>query len=239
MDEKELTKKIYSYALYSASVIILILSILTGYFFIVILSAILLLFSVIYLHTGHIINNILIKRSRIIEISNNYTLSSNTVCVFKHEGRYYKSISIAIIRPETAPSISSEEFTSLIESIHEPFEYSISMVEIDKKKVVEPLETKRRMKEIFLTKIKADRYDQINNIKREIELLGSEIESIKASGKAYDISILLKASYFSESEAEATSQSYKNLERIADAFSAALKINYEIIKGEELLNYFS
>ncbi len=239
MDERELTKKIYFYIIYVTCILILILSILSGYLFIVLLSSIFLLLSIIYLHTGHIINNLLLKHSRIIEVSNNYILSSNISCVFKREGRHIKSVSIAIIKPEASPNLSSDSFRSLIESIHEPFEYSISMSEIDKKKVIEPLETKRRMKEIMLTKIKTDRYDKINNIKREIELLGSEIESIKSSGKAYDVSLFLKTTYISDNEVDATSQSYKNLERIADAFSAALKINYEIIKGEELLGFFS
>ncbi len=239
MDENDLIKKLYFYAIYCTCLLILILSIISGYLPIVIISSIFLLLSVIYLHSGHIINNLLIRKSIIIEISNNYTLSSNISSVFKREGRFFKSISVAIIKPEASPSISSDSFRSLIESIHEPFEYTISLFEIDKKKVLEPIETKRKMKEIQLTKIKADRYDKISNMKREIEIMGSEIESIKSSGKAFEISIFLKAISLSESEAEAASQSYKNLERIADAFSAALKINYDVLRGEELLKFLS
>ena len=239
MDEMELGRKLYSYSIYAISIIILIIAILSGIFIIVIISSALLLISILYLHSGHIINNLLFKKSRIIEIKNNYILGNNIGCVFKREGNLFKSISIAELKPESSPNISSDVFSSLIESIHEPFEYSILITEVDKRKILEPLETKRKMKEILLTKINSNKYDKISNIKREIEILDSEISGIKSSGRAFEVKLIIKTISVSESESEATSQSYRSLERIADTFSATLKVNYQIIKGEELLNFIS
>ncbi len=239
MKENELFNKLLFYVLYITSIIFLLITILSGSFYLILISSILLLFSLIYLHSGHIINNYLIKKSKIIEITNNYTLSSSLTSVFKRKGSEYIGVSIAEIKQYGQSNISSDSMKSLIEAIHEPFEFSIYSYELNKEKLLEPLETKKKMKEILLTKIKENKSDKINLVKREIEILESEIESIRSSGKSFDVSILIKSFSTSNNEGDASTQSFKTLQRIADTFSAALKLEYEIIRGERLLEFFS
>ncbi|MGC8479384.1 MAG: hypothetical protein ACP5M9_01815 [Candidatus Micrarchaeia archaeon] len=238
MDESDLNKKLYFYGLYATSIIFLLISLFTGYLYIIIISSLFLLLSILYLHSGHIINNLLIKKSMIIEIANNYVLSQNLLSVVKKDNDFYKGVSVASIRQNGQANISSESIKSLIESIHEPFEFSIFCSEIDKKRIIEPLETKKKMKEIQLTKIKDGKYDKISALRREIDIITGEIENIRLSGKAYDVLLLIKAFGSSDSESEASSQSLKTLYRVADSFSAALKLDYEVLSGETLLSLF-
>jgi hypothetical protein len=239
MKEAELFNKLLFYIIYITSVIFLLITFISGSFYLIIISSGLLLLSLIYLHSGHIVNNYLIKKSKIIEISNNYTLSSSLNSVFKRKGTQYVGISMAEIKQYGQSNISSESMKSLIEAIHEPFEFSIYFYELDKEKLLEPLETKKKMKEISLTKINENKQDKINLIKREIEILNSEIENIRSSPKSFDVSILIKSFSISNSEGEAVTQSFKTIQRIADTFSASLKLEYEIIRGEKLLEFFS
>lgn len=239
MKEIELANKLFFYAIYSTSIIFLLITVLSGAYYLIIISSILLLLSIIYLHSGHILNNFMIKKSKIIEISNNYVLSSSLNSVFKRNGSQYIGVSIAEIKQYGQANVSSDSMKSIIEAIHEPFEFSIYSYELDKEKLIEPLETKKKMKEIGLTKIKDKKQDKINFIKREIEILNSEIESIRSSGKSFDVSILIKAFSTSNNEGEAVINSFKTLQRIADTFSASLKLEYEIVKGERLLSFFS
>ena len=69
MEEINRLNKLYSYAFYSLALLVLIASAIanSGY---ALISAILLLLSAIYLNSGHMINNMLIKRSKVIMIKN-------------------------------------------------------------------------------------------------------------------------------------------------------------------------
>ncbi len=235
MEETELVQKLYSCAFYAAALAVAVLSMLSGAYFILIVSAFLLLLSAVYLRSGHIVNNLLIKRSRIIEIYNGYKLNSNLSSLTKRSGAYYAGVSMALLKFEGPVEASNDSVRSMLESIQERFEFSFSAIQVDKKKLLDALETRRRMKEIGLAKLDAQKYDRSNQIKREIMVIESEMESIRRSGKAFDAVVQLKALSMAESEASAAAQSLRSMERICDAFLTATKLSYEIIKGEELL----
>lgn len=237
MEEYELRNRLYSYLFYSASVVSLIISIFSYNLLFIALNSMLLLLSSVYLNSGHIINNILIKRSKIIEIYNGYSLSDDLVSVFKKVGKLFYSTSIALLFVEKNFDIKQGAVRTLLENIREPFEFSIVMREIDKKRMIESLEIRRNMKEINLRKLDQKLYDKINNLQREIDILDQEIKNIRTSGKAFDILLVLKVTVKSDNEFEAERGSIKNLEHVADIFSSSMNVNYCILKGEELLAF--
>ncbi len=237
MKEKDLGSKIYSYAFYSTAVAVAIISMVIGSYAGAVASSILLLCSALYFKSGHIINNALVRGSRIVEIYNGYKLNSNLASLTRRMGPSYESISIAILRFDGIVDSTSSTMLSLLESIREPFEYSFSAVQIDKKKLIDALDTKRRMKEIALSRVNADKYDKSNEIKREIQFINSEIDSIRKGGKAFDTYVWLKTRVSAVSEAEAARQSIRSLERICDSFLATTKLGSDILRGEELLAF--
>jgi hypothetical protein len=232
MDEKEIVWKLYSYAFYAAALCFAVISILSGNYAVAIVSCALLLVSAVYLNSGHMINNLLINRSNVIAYYNDYKLNVNLVSLTKRDGGSYKSLSAAVLQQESAPDVQREAMRSLIESIAEPFEFSIMVMQADKKRLVDALDMKRRMKEIQLGRIKPGKYDAINALKREIQLIEAEEDSIRKSGRAFNTMVRITAMALAGSESEAARQSVRSLERICDSFSATTKLEYEILKGE-------
>lgn len=236
MEENEILNRIYSYVFYTLGVLCVVLAAFFSNLYLIAVTSILLLLSAIYLNSGHIVNNILIKRSNIVEIYNHYKLSSELDSAVKKIGNGHHALSIAFFRIEKPNNASNDAIKALLETLHESFEFGILVKEADKEKMIETLDTKRRMKEITLSRIDSKHQDKINALKREIDILAAEIQNIRKSGKALEVLAKIISFGNSENEAEAAREASKNIKRIADSFSAALGVDYKIIKGEELLN---
>ena len=201
------------------------------------ISSMILLSSVILLHSGHIINNILVKKSKIIEISGNYRLSQNLNSISRNENGLFKSMSMALLWPRQSSQIKGDSVRDLLDSLTEHFAFSIELLEVDKTKILENLKTKLRMKEIALSRIDASAHDKANALRRQIDLINGDISNLASAGKSFQFAIKLMSICVSESQAEAESSSSKNIEIIANKFSAALGIDHEILSGERLLVY--
>ena len=144
MLENELMNKVYSYFFYATCVLLLIASVFFFNLIIFLISLICMLLAGVFFSSGHIINNFLLKRSKIIEIYNNYTLNSDLLSASKRAGNGYQAVSIAILKLNKSMQNRTDSVKKILENITEPFEFSIDASEVDKKAVVELLETKRR-----------------------------------------------------------------------------------------------
>ncbi len=235
MDENSFGNRLYSYMFYAIAVVILIVSIFFYNIVLFALSAVLVFAAALYYSSGHIINNILLKRSLFMEVRNGYRLGFGISSAVKKAGTSYKSVSVAVLRLNRSVSVGSAEMLSLIEGISDPFEFSIGLREVNKRAMLEGLETKRRMREISLARLPQGAYDRANSIKREIDLFEKEIEGVQGRGKALDVSIRIRTVAVSHDEADASRSSFASLTHVADAFSTVLNASYSILKGEELL----
>ncbi len=236
MEEQELRNRVYSYAFYAACVISLVAAIVLYNLFALILACILLLLSGAFFASGHIINNLLVKHSKVIEIYNGYALSEDLTGVRKRVGNRYYGVSVALLRLRKDSGSKEGELLAILENIKEPFQFSIEARQIEKRAILEALETKQKVKEIAISRMEERAYSRANEAKRELGLIESEINSIREGGKAFEVLLKIKASSFSGSEAEATRISARNLEQIANAFAVRLNLDYEILKGEALLS---
>ncbi len=237
MEEASLYNKMQYYLFYGLAVILVLLSIVSYNIWVVLLALLCSLISVILLHSGHILNNLLIKKSKVIEVKNGYKLSQNLISASKRHGKSYHAVAIANLIQRNNFNYKSDSMKELIESTKEPFEFTLSLTEVDKKRMLESLETKRRVKEIALSRLKPNSYDKVNNIRRQIEAVDNEITNLKSSGKSFDVEIQLKAISNSENEYEAEIDAAKSIEILANKFSSSIGVDYEILKGEELMNF--
>lgn len=237
MDEISLYNKIHFWLFYILSAAIILLSIFSYNIYLIILSSILLLTAAIVLHSGHILNNLIIKKSNIIEIKNGYKLSQNLVSASRRSNKSYDSVAVAILRPRIGFNYNGEKMKELLESVKEPFEFSLSINEIDKGRILDSLETKRRVKEIAISRLKSNSYDKINNLRRQIEIIDNEIANMENGGKSFDVLIKIKAFSKSDSEYDSELTAAKNIETLANKFSASIGLDYEIMKGEIIFNF--
>jgi len=77
--------KLFAYSFYAISICSLLFSLLFGSALLAFLALVIALLSIIYLHAGKLINNLLIKNSRVILLSNGYELSNNLYSAVKKE----------------------------------------------------------------------------------------------------------------------------------------------------------
>lgn len=237
MEEQDTLNKVYSYLFYGTAVLCLVAAALLSDAYLVLATAILLLASAAYLNSGHIINNLLVRHSAIVEVYNGCRLSERLDSVVRKVGDAYVSESFAVLRQERPVSAGHEAMRNLLESIREPFTFSVSLREMDRGRMVEGLETRRRMKEIALSRMAQGRRDRANALRREIDILNADMESIREGGKALEVLMHLSTQSSSHDPRDAARESSSSIRKVADAFSAALGVDYEVLSGEELLGF--
>ena len=93
------------------------------------------------------------------------------------------------------------------------------------------------MKEIELNRIMPANRNKAGVLRRELEVIGSEIESLRASEKSLEVLMSVTSIARSESEYQALLEASAGIRRVADAFSSASGTGYEILKGERLAEF--
>ncbi|MGC8662484.1 MAG: hypothetical protein ACP5RT_01720 [Candidatus Micrarchaeia archaeon] len=229
-------EKSFSYIFYIYSIICLSLAMLFGNPSFMLFSALFILLSIVYYHSGKIINNLILKNTRTLVLSKGYELSGIGVSVVRRNGLVYESISVAYLILYAPIANASTSLQSLLEKVRVPFEFSIELAELSKKKIIDDLETKMHMKEIELSNIKEADAKNFNRIKRELSIIENEIKTIKNGSKPFNVRFKIKCRYESQSMVEAINTSSKNLEYVSGLFSSILNTSYVILKGEDLLN---
>lgn len=235
MEEEVLRNKLYSYIFYVTSVVVLLSAMLFRDLYLVVVVAILMFVSAAYFKSGHVINNLLIKKSKLIEIYNGYVLSKNLTSAVKKVGSSNLGVSIALLNVTRELESRPEQFRQILESVKEPFEFSIGLVEVDRTRLIEGLETRRRMKEITLTRMSQKSYDKINKTRREMDLIEDEIKNVKGGSKSFNVILRIKTTSLAKEVSEAAREASDNLSKVANAFSTSFGLEYEILRGEKLL----
>src|SRR5579864_7325799 len=121
MDEISLYNKAYFWLFYALSALLALLSIISYNVYLIILSSSMLLAAALYMHSGHIINNLIIKKSKVIEINNGYKLSQNLVSASRRSSGHYDSVAVAMLRTRAGFIYNAEKLKELLESVKEPF----------------------------------------------------------------------------------------------------------------------
>ena len=236
MDDPRSNNRIYAYMIYAVSIGVLALSLLSYNLLGIIVVATLAFLSVAYMNSGHIINSVAMKRLRVIEICGGYHVSGSTHSAIKRNGSMYNSVSVAVLKPNSKIEGQSRIFEELLDKIKIPFEFSISVRKLDRKKVIESLETRRRMKELELSRSDGPDYKSASMIKRQIRAIENEISIISEGNEPIEALVKLKSFASGETEAEAARMSFRQLEQIANLVASSFKLDYVIATGEDILD---
>ncbi|MGA3020877.1 MAG: hypothetical protein ABSD68_02930 [Candidatus Micrarchaeales archaeon] len=234
MLENDIENRFYSYAFYVLAAAMLLASALSHNIILLLMAVLFIPASAIYMHSGHVLNNFLLGRGKIIEIYNKYKVSENLSSAVKKVGNSYFSVSCAILK-KVSGERNGELISSLISNTDFPFEFSIGLRSVNKEKILDGLETKRRFKEIEIARADPKKYDKTNCLRRELEIIESDIKSIR-SQKPLALSLKLKTFASSSDESDAATETSQNIERLASSFSSSLGFEHEILKGERLMD---
>lgn len=229
--------RVYSYLFYASGAIVAALSVLLLNGYVSVVALLMFIFSAAEFRSGHIINNLLIRQSLVVEVCNGYKISGPFEAGVRKIGKVYKARAVATLNIGKDAAQGTDFLKNFISNYHEPFGLSIELKEIDKNRILEGLETRRRMKEIELDRMTPANRNKAGVLRRELEVIGSEIESLKASEKSLEVLMSVTSIALSESEYQALLEASAGIRRVADAFSSASGTNYEILKGERLSEF--
>ncbi len=224
MDDPRDNNKVYAYMIYAISIGALVLSLLSYSLVGIILVATLAFLSAAYMNSGHIINSVVMKRLRVIEICDGYRVSGSMHSAVTRKGAMYSSVSVAVLKPNSKIESQNKIFEDLLDKIKIPFEFSISVRKLDRKKVMESLETRRRMKELELSRSEGTDYKSASMIKRQISTIENEISIISEGNEPVEALVKLKSFASAETEAEAARMSFRQLEHIANLVASSFKL---------------
>lgn len=233
--EPNFGEKVFAYSFYAISILSIIISLAFGGAVLALLAAIFSFLSVLYLYSGKIINNIIIKNTHALVVARDYQLGGNLYSAFRRKGNVFESVSVAVLVINSPLSNQSFAFEQLLSRVKVPFEYSIEMKEFNRKRLVEDLETKLHMKEIELANAESSKPKEVNRIKREIGVIEDEIKALSSGSTPFDVKFKIRCRYESSSLLDAVSTSQKNAEYVATLFSNIFNAGYILLKGEELL----
>jgi hypothetical protein len=234
MAEKELTNRIYPYAFYSLAAVMLIASVLSFNLYFLAFAVVSLSAAAVFFSSGHLINNALLKRIGTVDLYDGFRLSKRQYAATRKASGGYVSLSVALLRKNSEERENADIVESLVSNVNFPFEFSLGISTVDKNKVLEGLETKRGIKEIEIARSDPGKYDRLNKLKRELSVIEGEIRGFRER-KPLMVGAKLSTFWLGQNETEAARESEKNLERLCGMFSSMLGFEYEMLKGEALL----
>ena len=226
------------YILLLLSIILFFASIITLNIIVIIINMLLLLFSISFYYFNDIIEDILFKHTNIIEVFNGYELSgSRNTAVFRNNGRV-GALAAALINTDNIDELDKVKLEHLIGSINYPFKLVMHVENIDIKKIIEKLQTKKSMREIELSRIDANDAKnavRANKIKKEIENIEHDIKNISSGEVPIKISYYVITTAVSDTLLEASEHATMQIKEITAKLDALLSSHSKVLAGNELL----
>lgn len=230
-------QKTVFYVLIAAAIILSIASILTlrPYLIVFSISAVIILFFLYQL--WDVFEAIVIKRTGVIQMIGDYELEAERFSAVRKKGLHFSAVSAAILRNFPSKEINRENIERIISSSNSPFRFVVQVERLNTSRMTDDLKTKRRMKELELSKARAKNgSDSSKVVEREIELIESEINSISSGAVPLKTNIYLISFGSSESRFAAQEKALSQIREIAGEFSAVLGAGFEVIAGSELIS---
>jgi len=235
MDPIDFIERNSSNLIYGVFAIMLLLSIILFSPIALAISAVSFTVAILYSRSSHIINPILARRHGIVLVGSGYRLSENPKVAIRGEGELYKGVCVAALIPNSRITNSSEKFEEIVAKCRFPFEFSVQVAENDLKGVVDSLETKRRIKEIEISRTRASKSDELSRLRRELAIIESEISEITKGKRPTGVVIRVKSSSCGSTESAAANSALLQLEQLCSLFSATYNLGHRVLTGEELL----
>ncbi|MDE1846161.1 MAG: hypothetical protein KGH53_02685 [Candidatus Micrarchaeota archaeon] len=235
MDVREILSQNSTRLAYCGFVSTILLSIVFESAPLLLLSLISLLLAVAYSKSSHIINPILVRKFGIVLIGGSYRLSENLRVAVCDSELGYKARCAALLIPNLRISGDASKFEEILSKTKFPFEFSISVRELNLKKLIEGFETKRRMKELEIARTPKSRPEEISRLRRELGLIEGELAAISKGSMPISVGAKVSCTASGASESEAGNSALLRVEQLCAIFSATYNIDFRHLSGEELL----
>lgn len=226
------------YLLVILSVVAEAVSIFTLNIFLIALSSVLLFSSMIIHKLWYVIDSFLFKHTNLIEVFGGFELSGDRASAVRKESGIVSATATAMLLVGTKSDVDRRKVENILAHINYPFKFVMQAERLNIEKLIDKLETRRSTREIELSRIdhSSQRHlPMINRIKRELEVLGHDIESISAGEVPLRLAYYIMTTAVSESRFDAEERAKSQIRELASQFDALLSAKSRILQGNELL----
>lgn len=236
MEGAYIGERLYSYMFYALAAFAFLAGLSSYDPYLALTCSALLAFSAIYYRSGAAINAFMLKRRMVIEIVNGYVLGRDGSTLVRRLDGSYHALAVAELHVDEGSNRSPGAMASVLDSIREPFEYSVSIKEADSERLLDRLTERRRSREIRLSRIGSGQQERRAQLEREIEVISKEISGISSSGKPLELAICMRTFATDTTESGASGEALRLLGSVCAVASATLGLRYEVLRGERLLS---
>jgi len=225
------------YAIIFAAVMASIASILSFNAYLIIFSASSALGLFFLYQLWDVFEALIIKKTGVVQILGDYELEAERVSAVRKSGSHFSAVSAAILRDPPTKEISRENIERIISSSNSPFRFVMQVEKLNQRKISDDLKTKRRLKELELSKTCAKKGSDVTKVvEREIELIETELKSINSGAMPLKTDIYILSFAISESKFAAQERAFAQAKELAGEFSAVLGAGFEVLSGTELIS---
>jgi hypothetical protein len=180
---------------------------------------------------------VVIKKTGIVQIMGDYELEADRLSAVRGKDSGFSAVSAAILKDFPTKEINRENIERIISSSNSPFKFVVQVEKLNTGKITNDLKTKRRMKELELSRARSKKgTDSSKVVERELELIESEIKSISTGAVPLKTSIYLMSFASSESRFAAQERAFSQIKELAGEFSAVLGAGFEVLEGNDLIS---
>jgi len=180
---------------------------------------------------------LIIKKTGVVQVVGNYEFEGDRVAAISKMGESFLAVSAAILKELPTREISKDSIEKIIATSNAPFRLVMQVEKLNTTKISDDLKTRRRLKEIELSKVGPKKgSDTSKIIEREIELIESEISSINSGSTPLKTNTYLLSFATSESRFVSQERALSQVKAIAGEFSAVIGASFEVLNGADLIS---
>ncbi len=184
-----------------------------------------------------VFENLIIRKTGVIQLVGDYQFEGERVSAIRKTGGSFNALCAAVLKDLPSKEINRENIERIVSSTNSPFRFVIQVERLNTGKIFDDLRTRRKMKEIQLSKIE-NRNDKnpSKSVERELELIEDELKVISSGSIPLKTSIYLMSFAKSESKFVAEEKALSQVNALAGEFSAVLGAGFEIVNGSALIS---
>ncbi len=226
------------YLILALSVIIEAASILTFNAVLIALASIMLFSSVVVHKLWFVIDAFIFRHTNLIEVFGRFELSGDRSSAVRKESGTVSATAVAALEVGTRSEVDRNKIENILAHINYPFKFVMQAERLNIDKLLDRLQTKRSTREIELSRM--DHSSQrhlpaINKIRRELEVLGHDIENISAGEVPLKLAYYIMTTAVSESRFDAEERAKSQIRELSSQFDALLSSKSRMLQGNELL----
>jgi len=226
------------YVLVALSVLTVIASAFTLNLLLITLSSALAFASAIVYRLWYVIESLIFKHTSLIQVFGKFELSGDRASAVRKESGIVSATAVAALAVGSKSEIDRKKIENILAHINYPFKFVMQAERLNIDKLLDGLQTRRSAKEIELSRMDQSSQRHLpkaNSIKRELELLGHDIESISAGEVPLKLAYYVMTTAVSESRFDSEERAKSQIRELSSQFDALLSSRSRQLRGNELL----